>query len=240
MMNTCLYGALVMAGAFASPPASQLAVEGVLSVPSAQYPTIQSAIDAAPDGATVEVAPGAYFENLRLSDKPIAIVAAEGPEKTALVGHDAGPVVRIEAPEAQMVVLKGFSLRRAHPFGAELVHAEAKNLYVVNCAFDGGSASSGIGADVESIQLVGNAFHGGTQMVATHFAGRAEVTGNLFEDAGEARSTAQLQLPPGSEAAVARVRGNVFRTRSESDALMVPGLLDGATLHTEHNLFELR
>lgn len=44
-------------------------VGSVLNVPSANYPTIQSAIDAAGPGTIIQLAPGDYYENLRMNGR---------------------------------------------------------------------------------------------------------------------------------------------------------------------------
>jgi len=52
------------------------ALGATLIVPSG-YSTIQSAIDAAVDGDTIQVAPGTYYENLEWANKCIALVGAK-------------------------------------------------------------------------------------------------------------------------------------------------------------------
>ena len=60
-----------------------------LRVPSAAYPTVQSAVDAAPDGATILIAPGDYREHLFISGKQLRIIGSDDEAGTALV--DARP-----------------------------------------------------------------------------------------------------------------------------------------------------
>ncbi len=61
-----------------------------LRAPSAAYPTLQSAIDAAPDGATIRIAPGEYREHLFINGKHLRIIGSDHKAGTALV--DARPV----------------------------------------------------------------------------------------------------------------------------------------------------
>lgn len=65
------------------------AVGTVLDVPSAAYPTIQSAIDAAVDGDTVQVAAGTYFERLSWQRKSISLLGA-GAESTVVDAAGSG------------------------------------------------------------------------------------------------------------------------------------------------------
>jgi hypothetical protein len=55
-----------------------------IRVPSRAYPTIQSAIDAAPDGGTILIAPGVYHETLIVQRKRIRIIGSEEREITRI------------------------------------------------------------------------------------------------------------------------------------------------------------
>jgi len=57
-----------------------------LRVPSSAYPTIQSAIDAAPNGMKIVVAPGTYSETLLVQGKIIHIRGSEDPSQTTIAG----------------------------------------------------------------------------------------------------------------------------------------------------------
>jgi len=59
-----------------------------LNVPTEDYPTIQSAINAAVDGDTVQVAAGAYTENLIGNAKSILLIGA-GADVTTVNGGGA-------------------------------------------------------------------------------------------------------------------------------------------------------
>src|SRR5262245_3740679 len=62
-----------------------------LRVPQ-EFPTIQAAIDAAPGGATIEVAPGTYRENLVIA-KSLVLRSTDGAALTVIDGGRIGPVV---------------------------------------------------------------------------------------------------------------------------------------------------
>jgi hypothetical protein len=82
----------------------------VLTVPGA-YPTIQSAIDAAPAGATVRVSPGTYRENLRI-EKALKLVSTDGAESTILDGRAKDVVVWVygAGDGSEAVTISGFTI----------------------------------------------------------------------------------------------------------------------------------
>lgn len=83
------------------------AIGATLNVPSALYPTVQSAIDAAMDGDTVLVGPGTYTENLVWEAKLIALIGA-GMDVTTVNGGGLGScLVMRNVPETARV--EGFT-----------------------------------------------------------------------------------------------------------------------------------
>jgi hypothetical protein len=100
----------VATAAFASGLAALLpgsAFADFLSVP-ADYPTIQAAIDAAPEGAVVSVAPGRYVENIDFLGKAIVVDGA-GPD-SVIDGGGKGSVVRMVNGEGASSVLDSFTI----------------------------------------------------------------------------------------------------------------------------------
>jgi Big-like domain-containing protein len=83
-----------------------------IRVPSANQPTIQSAIDAADYGDTVLVAPGTYREHIDFKGKAITVTSESGrPEDTIIDGGDAYPVVSFISGEGRGSVINGFTLQ---------------------------------------------------------------------------------------------------------------------------------
>lgn len=69
---------------------------------AAPYPTVQSAVDAAPGGATIAVAAGTYVEDIAVDGKSVAIWG-RCPDQVTLVGVDApGAVTLQNAPGAEL------------------------------------------------------------------------------------------------------------------------------------------
>jgi len=86
-------GLVVMAALAAALGDQELALargtETRFAVPSAEYRTIQEAIDRVPDGATLDIAPGVYRENLSIAGKRLRIAGASGPgPRTEIVAAD--------------------------------------------------------------------------------------------------------------------------------------------------------
>ena len=87
------------------------AVDKALQVPSAAYPTIQSAIDAAVTGDRIEVAPGDYAECVDFGGKAIHVLSAAGAAETVITGDgSATPTVRFVNGEGPSTMLEGFTI----------------------------------------------------------------------------------------------------------------------------------
>lgn len=102
------FPAAAIAGVAALVLSPAVAAAQVLSVP-AMYATIQEAIDAAPDGALISVAPGVYPENIDFGGKDVTVQGA-GPD-SVIDGGDAGSVVRFVGGEGPLAVLDSFTIR---------------------------------------------------------------------------------------------------------------------------------
>ena len=74
------------------------------------YSSIQSAIDDAWEGDTVEVGPGVYTENLDFKGRRITLQSTDGANKTKINGGCAGSAVRFVSGEGSDSVLEGFAI----------------------------------------------------------------------------------------------------------------------------------
>lgn len=81
----------------------------VIHVP-ADYPTIQSAIEAAAYGDRVLVAPGTYLEHIDYLGKDLVVESSGGPESTIIDGSETGSVVSFVNGESRAAVLRGFTI----------------------------------------------------------------------------------------------------------------------------------
>jgi hypothetical protein len=82
-----------------------LAAAATLRVP-ADYPLIQSAINAAASGDVIHVGPGTYVENLVVTGKSVTLIGTSGAEATVVDGGRQGSVLRLAGG-----VVDGFTLR---------------------------------------------------------------------------------------------------------------------------------
>jgi hypothetical protein len=140
----------------------QTAIPPVTIHVPADFPTIQSAIDAAADGNTVLVAPGTYVENITFNGKDIILLSSSGPASTTIDGAEAGSVVVVNGGESAAAVLEGFTITNGRfPKGAGIRIEGASptvrgNWIVYNSTIPG---QSGWGAGVsieESFSLIEN------------------------------------------------------------------------------------
>jgi len=83
-----------------------------LRVP-ADHATIQAAIDAAADGATIRVAPGDYGEAIDFHGKAVVLTSESGPRFTTIRAGGAGYAVTFERGEGWRSRLEGFTVEGA-------------------------------------------------------------------------------------------------------------------------------
>jgi len=200
---------------------------GIFRVPQ-DYPTIQTAIDSAPDGARIAVAPGAYTENLFIDGKRLFLYSVEDRRTTRIHGNYAGPVFTISGPGA-VVGIKGFFLTDGSDIvGAAVVarHAELSlfdneirnnetlrrgaQLHLESCDtllarnYIGSPAATVIRSIGGRIFMFGNTVEGTSVATGTQLENMAEVKliRNSFRESGTG-----LHLVSCEDAVVA---GNVF------------------------------
>ena len=70
------------------------------------YPTIADAIQRAPDGSTIMVAPGEYYENLSVTGRRFSLVASEGADTVTLIARNpAAPVLDLRRSTVELAEL---------------------------------------------------------------------------------------------------------------------------------------
>lgn len=105
MRTRTLFASLVATFVIAAAPIPASA--DILNVPG-DYPTIQGAIDAAPEGAVIYVAAGVYNENIDFLGKAL-IVEGTGPD-SIIHGGGNGPVVRFVNGESDYSTIDSFTI----------------------------------------------------------------------------------------------------------------------------------
>jgi parallel beta-helix repeat protein len=81
-----------------------------LQVPTGDYPTIQSAINAAENGDAIRVAPGTYNENIDFLGKIVVLQSSAGREATVIDGLQVGRVVTFASGEGPHSIIEGFTI----------------------------------------------------------------------------------------------------------------------------------
>jgi len=141
------------------------AAAATLNVPSAQYPTIQSAINASANGDVVLVGPGPYNERIDLKGKAITLKATGGRANTFISsGGVAGAIVSCVTGETASCVIEGFTIYGANGTGIAITSASpvfklcAINQNYNSAANGGGLAFTGTAGTprFEDCQFFGN------------------------------------------------------------------------------------
>jgi predicted outer membrane repeat protein len=118
-IRSVVYSVLVPLAVFAGS-----ALGATLQVPSLQYPTIQSAINAAANGDTVLVAPGPYVERVDMKGKSITLKSTAGRTQTFIQpGAAAGGVISCVTGESAGCIIEGFTISGANGPGVAVTSA---------------------------------------------------------------------------------------------------------------------
>ena len=84
--------------------------QNTIFVPTAQHPSIQSAVNVAQNGDLVVVSPGTYFENIDFIGKAITVMGF-GPGVSIIDGAGSGSVVSFQTNEGPNSILEGFTIQ---------------------------------------------------------------------------------------------------------------------------------
>ena len=113
----------------------------VLSVPE-QFPTIQSAVDAANNGDTVLVSPGTYYEPVSTVGKTIHLTGTD--KESCILQYSAAdyelPPLQMSSGTLKNLTVRAIGAKKRPGYGAYCLHAdndfmEGRDLYVEDCDF---------------------------------------------------------------------------------------------------------
>lgn len=123
---------------------------GVISVPSAQAPTITVAINIAVNGDEIVVEPGTYFEAIDFGGKTLTLRSSGGAEVTIIDGlGQFKPVIRIISGEGAATLVEGFTLRNGNATAAAPgnrgggIYCNATSPTIKECVFTANQAVAG-------------------------------------------------------------------------------------------------
>ncbi len=110
------------------------------------FDSIQEAIEAVADGASIIVRPGTYFENIDFLGKPIQLLGIDigDPDEVSfpvLDGAGVGPVVTFAGGEDPNCVLRGFVITGGYGTPAGAIYCHGSSPTVMNCLIVGNRAT---------------------------------------------------------------------------------------------------
>jgi hypothetical protein len=218
--------------------AAQAASPQTLLVP-ASFATIQSAINAAPCGSEIIVAPGTYLEHIDLLGRDVHVRSEQGPAVTTIDGQGApGSVVTCDSGEGTGAILEGFTITGGNGGGrgGGMHIANDSSPTVVDCTFINNDANWGAG-----VRLVTALFTGSTFTRCRFIDNRADRGGGLHK--GGSGTLTLVQCDFASNTATDQGGGLYFAggaapyltatdcTFTDNDAASIGGgvLMNGAT-----------
>ncbi|HUU44881.1 MAG TPA: right-handed parallel beta-helix repeat-containing protein, partial [Acidobacteriota bacterium] len=157
----------------------------VIRVP-ADYPTIQSAIDAVKSNDTVLVSPGVWVENIDFSGKGVRLIAEAGPATTVLRPAESWEYhIVIGDMEPAGTELAGFTILGCYgPRVVTITRGAAPHIH--HNVFRGNATNLGnalfIGSDIANPTITHNQFVDNSGLTAVHvYSGGATVEHNTFD-----------------------------------------------------------
>jgi predicted outer membrane repeat protein len=161
--------------------------------PASPYASIQAAIDAAPNGGTVTVCDGTFFENLTVSGKTLTLASANGSAVTTVDAQGLGTALTVTA--GANLTVTGFTFANGVTAGVGgNVSCSASTLALADSLLRDGDANTGGGlgatdctGTIEDSAFEGNsAWQGGGAWISGDFLDfqRNTVTGNHADDSG--------------------------------------------------------
>jgi len=101
---------------------------------SAEFPTIQGAINAANDGDVIEVYDGSYSENISFNGKNVKVISKNGPTATTIISANDNSVVIFNQNENSGALLEGFTIINGRAaYGAGILIADGASPSIMNC-----------------------------------------------------------------------------------------------------------
>jgi parallel beta-helix repeat protein len=179
---------LVVAASFAARPqeAGQTFTVCPEGPPACQFQRIQDAINASPDGATIEVASGTYQENLFIFHSLKLI--GSGADKTVIkslstvAGRD---VIRVYGGFAEYpikVAIEGFTITGVPRRGGAIWMQRVFNISIENDVVDGGGIFL---QNASWVEIQGNTFQNSPYGIRVEDSGSITIQGNLFQGNGD-------------------------------------------------------
>lgn len=147
---------------------------GTIYVPSEQ-PTIQDAINAAPAGDIIVVAPGTYSETINFLGKAITLRSSDGPRVTIIDGWGLdGSVVQCVNGEGPGTILEGFTITRGNAVNGGGMLNIGSSPTVIDCVFTDNHADDRGGGMYNR--------QGSPNIIGSTFAGNSavEMGGGMF------------------------------------------------------------
>ena len=174
-----------------------------LSVPSASYPTIQSAINGAANGDTIVVAAGTYPESITWSTKSLTLQGAGAGQTivdpSAAAGGPGGRCMALTGvpPTAN---IEGFAFQNGSASEGGGMYNSSSSPTIMNCAFSGNSAPSLNGATTYG----GGMYNSSSSPTVTNcaFSGNSAFDGGgMFDNVGSSPAVSRCTFSGNSAAA---------------------------------------
>lgn len=123
-----------------------------LHVPSASYPTIQSALSAAPNGSIVVIADGVYTgtgnKALDFLGKLLTLRSANGPTRCVIDCEKSGHAFQFLGGESEFSVVEGFTITRARSQNSAIRIENGSTPTIRNCVLSSNSGAGGPGGAI--------------------------------------------------------------------------------------------